>query len=157
MFRYSEIVSLFHPPTIVKELGIVGLSFSLLMSIQQMQKGSNTCRKGWKRQEKVFRYSAIVQLFHPTTILCDTISLYLNTRNYLHYHPFRQGFEPFCICCTHKSKRNVKPTMSNALTIVGWDCVHLQYPHCWLYIRFHIRFPGKDVIACLTAFAAYMA
>ena len=33
MFRYSEIVSLFHPPTIVKELGIVGLSFSLLMSV----------------------------------------------------------------------------------------------------------------------------
>jgi hypothetical protein len=93
-----------------------------------------------------------VQLFHPTTILCDTISLYLNTyfsRNFLHYHPFRQGFEPFCICCTHKSKRNVKPTLSNALTIVGWDCVHLQYPHCCLYIRF----PGKDVIACLTAFA----
>ena len=96
----------------------------------------------------MFRYSAIVQLFHPTTILCDTISLYLNTyfsRNFLHYHPFRQGFEPFCICCTHKSKRNVKPTLSNALTIIGWDCVHL-HPH-------YIRFPGKDVIACLTAFA----
>ena len=44
---YSEMVSLLHPPTIVKELGIVGLSFSLLMSVQQMQNCSNTCRKGW--------------------------------------------------------------------------------------------------------------
>ena len=52
----------------------------------------------------------------------DTISLYLNTYfscNFLHYHPFRQGFEPFC---THRSKRNDKPTMPNALTIVGgWN------------------------------------
>ena len=31
MFRYSEIVSLFQPPTTVKVLGIVGLSFRLLM------------------------------------------------------------------------------------------------------------------------------
>ena len=35
---YREIVSLFHPPTIVKVLGIVGLSYRLPMCIQQMQK-----------------------------------------------------------------------------------------------------------------------
>ncbi|CAI7990691.1 hypothetical protein GBAR_LOCUS523 [Geodia barretti] len=55
----------------------------------------------------------------------DTISLYLNTHfscNFLLYHPFRQGFEQFCICCTHTSKRNDKPTMPNTLTIVGgWN------------------------------------
>ena len=55
----------------------------------------------------------------------DTISLYLNTYFsclFLHYHPFRQGFERFCICCTHVSKRNDKPTMPNTLTIVGvWN------------------------------------
>ena len=58
----------------------------------------------------MFRYSGIVQLFHPTTILCDTISLYLNTyfsRNFLHYHPFRQGLGRFAfVVYTHKSKRN---------------------------------------------------
>ena len=105
------------------------------------------------RKLSVSWYSAIVQLFHPTTILCDTISLYLNTyfsRNYLHYHPFRQGFELFCICCTHKSKRNVKPTCVLMLyTIVGWDCTSSIPGTTLLYIRFH----GKDVIACLTAFA----
>ncbi|CAI7995424.1 hypothetical protein GBAR_LOCUS1687, partial [Geodia barretti] len=55
----------------------------------------------------------------------DTISLYLNTCftcNILLYHPFQQGFEQFCICCTHMSKRNDKPTMPNTLTIVGgWN------------------------------------
>ena len=45
--KYSEIVLLFHPPTIVKVLGIIGLSFRLLTCVQQMQNGSNPCRKGW--------------------------------------------------------------------------------------------------------------
>ena len=42
--KFSEIVSLFHPPTIIKVLGIVGLSFRLLTCVQQMQNSSNPCR-----------------------------------------------------------------------------------------------------------------
>ena len=47
LFRYSQIVSLFQPASIVKLLGIVGLSFRLLMCIQQTQNYSKTCRKAW--------------------------------------------------------------------------------------------------------------
>ena len=45
VYRYSEIVLLFHPPTIVKASGMVGLSFRLLASLQKMQNCSNPCRK----------------------------------------------------------------------------------------------------------------
>ena len=57
MFRYSEIVSLFHPPTIVKVLGIIVLSFRLLMCVQQMQNGSNPCWKGVVMKEKARKIS----------------------------------------------------------------------------------------------------
>ena len=75
----------------------------------------------------------------------DTISLYLNTYFsclFLHYHPFRQGFERFCICCIHARKRNDKPTMPNTLTIVGgWnsDTISLYqntYFSC-LFLHYH--------------------
>ena len=62
---YSEIVSLFHPPNIVKVLGIVGLSYRLLMCIQQMQNGSHPCRK--LKFRYVLMYSEIVSLFQPPT------------------------------------------------------------------------------------------
>ena len=75
----------------------------------------------------------------------DTISLYLNTYFsclFLHYHPLRQGFEPFCICCTHVSKRNDKPTMPNTLTIVGgWNSdtisLYLNTYFSCLFLHYH--------------------
>ena len=56
-FDRGEIVVLFHPPTIVKELGMVGLSSRLVMCLQKMQnrwypscgwwgKGSSQCGSG---------------------------------------------------------------------------------------------------------------
>ena len=71
----------------------------------------------------------------------NTISLYLHTYfscNFLHYHPFRQGFEPFCICCTHVSKRNDKPTIPSTLTIVGgWNSNTISlYLHTYFSCNF---------------------
>ena len=50
-------VSLLHPPTIVKELGIVGLSFSLLMSVQQMPKLFKHLSEGLVMKEKASKIS----------------------------------------------------------------------------------------------------
>ena len=51
---YSEIVSLFHPTTIVKVLLIICLSFCLPMCLQQMQNGSNPCQKGCMEKARTF-------------------------------------------------------------------------------------------------------
>ena len=50
VFRYSEIVSLFNPLTIVKALGMVGLMFCLLTltCVQQM------CNEGKGKEIKCF-------------------------------------------------------------------------------------------------------
>ena len=71
MFRYSEIVSLFHTPTIVKVLGMVGLSFSLLMCVQQMQLKTFIDGKNRARQRKQCYYFTLliyvsVMLFKPS-------------------------------------------------------------------------------------------
>ena len=72
---YSEEVLLFHPSTIVKVLGMVGLLFCLLTSLQEMQNRSNPCAEGVVMEERV-RYSKevcgygkMVLLFHPPTIV----------------------------------------------------------------------------------------
>ena len=44
-FRYREMITIFHPLTIVKVLGIVSLSFRFPMCVKQMQNGSHPCRK----------------------------------------------------------------------------------------------------------------
>ena len=40
-YNYSEIMLLFHPPTIFNVLGVVGLSFHLLTCVQKMRNHSN--------------------------------------------------------------------------------------------------------------------
>ena len=75
-----------------------------------------------------------------------TISLYLNTYFPCNFHPFRQGFEQFCICCTHVSKRNDKPTMPNSLTIVGgWNSSFIS-KHLFSPRTRSVRFRGNNAI-----------
>ena len=81
---------------------------------------ADPCYDPLERDTMGMRRQRLVSVYIP-----NTISLYLNTYFsclFLHYHHFRQRFEPFCICCTHTSKRNDKPTMLHTLTIVGgWN------------------------------------
>ena len=76
----------------------------------------------------------------------DTISLYINTYSNFNFlkHPFRQGFQPFCICCMHMGKRYDKPTIPNTLTMVGgWNSDTISL-YINIYLNFNFRHPSTN-------------
>ena len=80
----------------------------------------------------------------------DTISLYINTYSQFLKHPFRQGFQPFCICCMHMGKRNDKPTIPNTLTMVGgWNSDTISL-YINTYLNFNFRQRCEPFCICFT-------